>query len=70
MLAAGGADSVVRVYQFADAKELGSVKASGEVRALGFTPNNVALLASSAGKTLDAWEMPFTAGQPRPGTER
>ena len=64
LLAAGGADSTVRVYQFADAKELGSVKVAGEVRALGFTPNNLALVASSAGKTLDAWEVPFAPGQP------
>jgi WD40 repeat protein len=64
LLAAGGADQTVRVYQFADAKEIGAVKLAGEVKALGFTPNNLALTASSAGKTLEAWGVPFIAGQP------
>ena len=64
LLAAGGADQTVRVYQFADAKEVGLVKVAGEVRALGFTPNNLALVASTAGKTLEAWGVPYTAGQP------
>jgi WD40 repeat protein len=63
LLAAGGADQTVRVYQFADGKELGSVKVAGEVRGLGFTPSNLALVAS-AGKALTAWGTPFTAGQP------
>jgi WD40 repeat protein len=64
LVAAGGADQTVRVYQFADAKELGAVKVAGEVRALGFTPNNLALTMTSAGKTLQAVEVPFTPGQP------
>jgi WD40 repeat protein len=64
LLAAGGADQTVRVYQFADAKELGSFKVAGEVRALGFTPNNLALIASSSGKTLTAVNVPFVANQP------
>ncbi len=66
LLASGGTDSVVRVHQFVDAKEIGSVKLPGEVRALSFTPNNLALVGSSAGKTLGAWSVPFTAGQPLP----
>jgi len=66
LLASGGADALVRVYQFADGKEIGSAKVGGEVRALGFSPNNLALVGSSAGKTLDAWSVPFTAGQPVP----
>ena len=64
LLAAGGDDKTVRVYQFNDGKELGSVKLAGEVRALGFTPGNLALVASSAAKTLDAYGVPFTPGQP------
>ncbi len=64
LLAAGGADSSVRVYQFADGKEIGAVTVAGEVRALGFTPNNLALVMSSIGKSLQAVEVPFTAGQP------
>ncbi len=64
LLAAGGADSVVRVYTFVDAKELGSVKLPGEARVLGFTPNNLALAAATAGKTMHSWATPFTAGTP------
>lgn len=64
LLAAGGTDAVVRVYQFVDAKELGSVKLGGEIRTLGFTTNNLALVGSSSGKSLGAWSVPFTAGQP------
>ena len=41
LLAVGGADQTVRVYQFADAKELGSAKAAGEIRMLAFTPNSL-----------------------------
>ncbi len=64
LLATGGADAVVRTYQFADAKEIGAVKLGGEVRALAFTPNNLALVASTSNKSLAAWSVPFTAGQP------
>lgn len=64
LVAAGGADQTVRVYQFADAKELGTVKAGGEVRALAFTPNSLALVGASLGKTLEAWSVPFAPGQP------
>jgi WD40 repeat protein len=64
LLAAGGADQSVRIYQFADGKELGAMKVAGEVRSLAFTPNNLALVVTSANKTLEAVEVPFTAGQP------
>jgi WD40 repeat protein len=64
LVAIGGADLAVRVHQFTDGKEIGAVKVGGEVRALAFTPNNAALVASTAGKTLHAWTTPFTAGQP------
>jgi WD40 repeat protein len=64
LVAAGGADALVRVYQFADGKEIGSAKVSGEVRTLGFSPNNLALVGASTGKSLNAWAVPFTAGQP------
>ena len=66
VVAVGGADQTVRVYQFADAKELGAVKTAGEVRVLGFTPNSLALVGGTVGKTLEAWSTPFTPGQPLP----
>ncbi|MBI2804279.1 MAG: WD40 repeat domain-containing protein [Planctomycetes bacterium] len=64
LLAAGGVDGVLRIHQFADAKEIGSLKLTGEVRSLSFTPNSVAVVASTAGKTLGAWSTPFVNGQP------
>jgi WD40 repeat protein len=64
LLAAAGADQMVRVFQFADAKELGAVKVGGEVRALGFTPNSLALVAGVSDKTMLAFGTPFAAGQP------
>jgi WD40 repeat protein len=64
LLASAGADQTVRIYQFADAKELGAVKVGGDVRALAFTPNSLALVAAVSDKTLQAWGTPFTAGQP------
>ncbi len=66
LLAATGADQVVRVYQFADAKDLGAVKVGGEVRTLAFTPNSLALVGGTVGKSLQAWGVPFTPGQPLP----
>jgi WD40 repeat protein len=66
LVAVGGADQTVRVYQLADAKELAAVKAPGEVRTLGFTPNSLALVGGTVGKTLDAWGTPFTPGQALP----
>src|SRR5262249_61963800 len=62
LIAAAADDHVVRVYNFADGKELGSVKA-GLVRALTFAPGNQAL-AACADKSLLSWNVPFTAGQP------
>jgi WD40 repeat protein len=66
LLAAAGADRMVRIYQVADAKEIGAVTTGGEVRTLGFTPNNLALLAGVGDKTLRAWATPFAPGQPSP----
>lgn len=64
LLAAGGTDGVLRTYQFGDAKEIGSVKINSELKALAFTANNLALVASTSNKSLSAWSVPFTAGQP------
>ncbi len=64
LLAAGGADQTLRVYTLADGKVAGSLKLPGEVRVLAFTPNNLALVGATTGKTLSAWSVPFTANQP------
>ncbi len=64
LLAVGGVDQTLRVYTTVDSKEVGSLKMSGEAKVLAFTPNNLALVGATAGKTLSAWSVPFTAGQP------
>jgi WD40 repeat protein len=64
LVAAAGADKTVRVYQLADGKELGSVQADGEVRALAFTPNSLTMVAAIADKSMVAWGTPFAPGQP------
>ena len=66
LLAAGGADSVVRLWQLADGKEIGSFKATGEIRALAFTPNNLALVASLADKTMIGLSVAYQPGNPMP----
>jgi WD40 repeat protein len=64
LLAAGGNDRVVRVYNVADGKEISSAKTDGAVKALQFSPNNAALAAGLANKTLQVWATVFTPGQP------
>ncbi len=64
LLAAGGADKRVRLYNLADGKEIKAVALGGAVKTLQFSPNNLALAAGSADKTLQVWSTPFTPGQP------
>ncbi len=65
LVAAAGGDQV-RVYQFADAKEMGTVKAGGPVAGLAFSPNSQVLVGAAADRTLLAWGVLFTPGQPVP----
>lgn len=64
LVAAGGDEGVVRVYNVADGKELGVVKATGPVKTLTFTPNSAIVVAACADKSLLSWNVPFQAGQP------
>ena len=64
LVATGGADQIVRVFNFADGKEMEKVKLDAVVRALQFTPNSLALIASCGDKSMRAWSVPFTPGQP------
>jgi WD40 repeat protein len=66
LVAAGGTDQVVRVFNFADGKEIEKVKVDAVVRALQFTPNNLALVAACADKSMRAFGVPFTPGQTPP----
>lgn len=66
MVATAADDQFVRIYNFADAKELGFVKADTKIRSVAFLPNNLALVAAGADKSIQAWATSFTAGQPVP----
>src|SRR5262249_50413003 len=64
VVATGGAEGVVRLYTFADAKQIGSFKAPGPVRGLAFSPNRQVLLTASEDKTILASNVQFNLGQP------
>lgn len=64
LVAIGGADAFVRVHGFADGKEIEKAKVGAPVAALQFTPNNLALIASSGDQSMRAFSMPYQPGQP------
>src|SRR5262249_37352548 len=66
LVATGGAEGIVRLYTFADAKQVGSFKAPGLVRGLAFSPNNQILLTACEDKTVVASNVIFNPGQPVP----
>src|SRR5262249_42106867 len=66
LIAVATADQMTRIYNAADSKELGNVKATGQVRSLNFAPNNTVLAAGCADKSLHAWSVAFTPGQTLP----
>jgi WD40 repeat protein len=66
LVATGGAEGIVRVYNFGDAKLLGSYKAPGAIESLTFSPNNQALLGACADKSVVAWNVVWNPGQPLP----
>ncbi|MGH7174154.1 MAG: hypothetical protein ACRELG_28125, partial [Gemmataceae bacterium] len=70
LLAAGGADRIVRVFTLNDGKLLAEIKAPGVVRNLAFTPNSQTLAAACAppdgAGVLQTWNVLFNPGQPVP----
>jgi WD40 repeat protein len=66
VLAAGGADKVVRVYTFNDGKVIGSIPASAPVRGLAFSSDGKMLIGVADDKTVTAWGVAFQPGQPLP----
>jgi WD40 repeat protein len=66
LVATGGAEGLVRVYQLADAKLIDTFKAPGAVNGLAFTPNSLTLAAACADKSVIAWNVTYTPGQPKP----
>lgn len=66
LVAAGGADQTVRVYNAADGKVLGTFQVKAGVRGLAFNTAGNVLAAACADNSVLAWSTPFTAGQPVP----
>src|SRR5262249_17235424 len=64
LLAAGGADQKVRVFQFADGKLLGQFPTPGPIHSLAFSPNNQVLTAACADRSVPAWNVVHNPGQP------
>lgn len=66
ILAAAGADKIIRIYTFNDGKLLGTITAPAIVRGLSFHPNNQLLAAVCDDKTINSWNVVFQPGQPLP----
>ena len=70
LLAAGGADQIVRIFTLNDGKLLAEIKAPGVVRNLAFTPNSQIAGRRCAppdgAGVLQTWNVVFNAGQPLP----
>ena len=61
VLAAAGADKVVRLFTFADGKEAGTITAP--VRGLAFTADGKMLVGVADDKSVTAWNVTFQPGQ-------
>src|SRR5262249_4299774 len=66
LVATGGKEGVVRIYTFADAKQIGSFHVTAPVHALAFSPNRQVLLTACKDKTIMASNVQFNPGQPLP----
>src|SRR5262249_10886751 len=66
LVAAGCADKTVRLFTFADGKQLTVLQAPAPVRGVAFSPNNVTLAAACDDKSIPTWNVLFTPGQPVP----
>jgi WD40 repeat protein len=67
LVAVGSPDLTVRLYNFADAKPVGQLKAKGPVQHLAFSPNNQTLAAACTDKSILTWNVVYNPGQPLPG---
>jgi WD40 repeat protein len=70
LLAAGGADRIVRIFTLNDGKQIAEFKAPAAIRDLTFTPNNQTLAAACAPAkgegVVQTWNVVFNPGQPLP----
>ncbi len=64
--AVAGADKTIRVYTMVDAKQIGSIAAPAAVNGLAFHPTLPILVAGCEDKSVNAWNIAFTPGQPLP----
>ena len=63
LLAAAGADKVVRLLTFNDGKEVGTLPAPAPVRGLAFTADAKMLVGVADDKSVTAWNVSFQPGQ-------
>lgn len=65
-LAVGGSDGSVKVYTVGDGKLLGSIAVGAPAVDLAFHPTSPVLVGAMSNKTVAAWSVAFTLGQPAP----
>jgi WD40 repeat protein len=65
-IAIAGSDGSIRLHTLADGKMIGSIAAGAPATDLAFHPTNPVLVGSLNTKTVTAWNIAFTAGQPLP----
>jgi WD40 repeat protein len=66
LIAVGGADQIVRLFDAANGQELRTLKVPGKVRHLAFSPNNQTLAAACEDRSLLTWNATYTPGKPVP----
>src|SRR5262249_6060971 len=66
LLAAGGADKKVRLFNYNDPKVLSAFTAPAVAKALAFSPTGQALVAAGADGSLPTYAPLYTPGQPVP----
>jgi WD40 repeat protein len=66
LVAVGGVDTLVRLYDLAEAKLVGTFRVPADVTGLSFSPDNKLLAAACADKSVLLWNAVYTPGQPVP----
>ncbi len=66
VIAVGGAEKLVRLFNFADGKELGAIPATAPIRGLSFNLDAKLLVGVADDNSVTAWNVAFTAGMPMP----
>jgi WD40 repeat protein len=66
LVAAGGADRKVRLFAANDGRPLSAFTMPAEPRALAFSPNNAALVATGDDGSVTAWDVAYNPGQAPP----